>query len=794
MLETELIGKTVNCLLCRGSILYFHEAEKEKFCRHLQFEHSVMYDFDFLLAACKMTDTEKTALVSVFNMKTQETNPPPPTLSSAKTMKEGPKPKQSISKDVKPRPSTSLFKNQIKAKFKQKIGRSGNHKSFGNNIIDVKALKATQFNCKNKKCLMKFKSLPKLVKHKQQAHSERVKVKAGTKDAVKEAVQKQRELVSELLKKKKANQPSKVAASKSPSPAKEIPPQPVKKPASSEPLSSQEGINPASTSLAAEAVKKVTLFPPKTVPVIKIENEDVDEILDVASADKEKFFLGKGSDNGGATQPPETSTQKAFLKNRPKPTQEKESTVREKETVEVPPEPATKVPPEPKTPEPPVPELVAGCSDCVELANSSSKLNRHKRYVHGFKNESPKTHTKKKRESLREAAARETDKAASKETSQTEELNSTPPSDPTSPSDPPLLRSCLKRSSSQPRRLSVSFSDEVSFLDPVIKDAEQSEVSQKKGRGRPRKIVKPSEESPGLKEPIHSSKRSAEEEVDNAISKKPRTEPEEEEEVLRPNPCFETPEIQIDEIISANSLNNKQQALVRDPLSPESTKSPDIVIEDTRTEDVSKSSASVEAGRSGSGVPNLFILRQCENCPDMFGSPEQMAAHSCLTVQDGIQPVLDLPPVQEAQEVLEVKEVQEAQKVLEEQVNTSTPKVRKAKEKNNIVANVLKEDIVAQKPKEINSSINEEAVIIVETEAVSLTETAPNIVAPRFVLDDQPVMVIQNPVDMVKLPYDSFLETVLVEDAGAQNKVVQEDLNLSEAPETIQAGLNISKK
>ena len=120
--------------------------------------------------------------------------------------------------------------------------------------------------------------------------------------------------------------------------------------------------------------------------------------------------------------------------------------------------------------------------------------------------------------------------------------------------------------------------------------------------------------------------------------------------------------------------------------------------------------------------------------------------------------------------------------------------MRKAKEKNNIVANVLKEDIVAQKPKEINSSINEEAVIIVETEAVPLTETAPNIVAPRFVLDDQPVMVIQNPVDMVKLPYDSFLETVLVEDAGAQNKVVQEDLNLSEAPETIEAGLNISKK
>ena len=75
MLETELIGKTVNCILCRGSILYFNETEFQKFCRHLQFEHSVMYDFDFMLAACKMTDSEKSALSSVFNKKSPDPSP-----------------------------------------------------------------------------------------------------------------------------------------------------------------------------------------------------------------------------------------------------------------------------------------------------------------------------------------------------------------------------------------------------------------------------------------------------------------------------------------------------------------------------------------------------------------------------------------------------------------------------------------------------------------------------------------------------------------------------------------------
>ena len=36
----ELIGKTVSCILCRGSTLYFDETGFQKFYRHLQFEHS----------------------------------------------------------------------------------------------------------------------------------------------------------------------------------------------------------------------------------------------------------------------------------------------------------------------------------------------------------------------------------------------------------------------------------------------------------------------------------------------------------------------------------------------------------------------------------------------------------------------------------------------------------------------------------------------------------------------------------------------------------------------------------
>ena len=65
----DLVGKSICCILCRGSILYFDETGITKFGRHMQFEHGAMHDLDFMMAACKMNDSEKKALVEVFNKK-----------------------------------------------------------------------------------------------------------------------------------------------------------------------------------------------------------------------------------------------------------------------------------------------------------------------------------------------------------------------------------------------------------------------------------------------------------------------------------------------------------------------------------------------------------------------------------------------------------------------------------------------------------------------------------------------------------------------------------------------------
>merc|ERR1712129_37221 len=67
----DLVGKSICCILCRGSILYFDETGITKFGRHMQFEHGAMHDFDFMMAACKMNDSEKKALVEVFNKKNE---------------------------------------------------------------------------------------------------------------------------------------------------------------------------------------------------------------------------------------------------------------------------------------------------------------------------------------------------------------------------------------------------------------------------------------------------------------------------------------------------------------------------------------------------------------------------------------------------------------------------------------------------------------------------------------------------------------------------------------------------
>merc|ERR1712096_56442 len=67
----DLVGKSICCILCRGSILYFDETGATKFGRHMQFEHGAMHDLDFMMAACKMNDSEKKALVDVFNKQVE---------------------------------------------------------------------------------------------------------------------------------------------------------------------------------------------------------------------------------------------------------------------------------------------------------------------------------------------------------------------------------------------------------------------------------------------------------------------------------------------------------------------------------------------------------------------------------------------------------------------------------------------------------------------------------------------------------------------------------------------------
>ena len=779
MLETELIGKTVNCILCRGSILYFNEAEKDKFSRHLQFEHSVMYDFDFMLAACKMTHTEKTALVSVFNKKAQEETP---SSSKDKSVKEASSVRSH--KDVTKHIS---FKNQIRAKFRQKLGRNGRQTSFGNNILDVKVLKAKQFDCK--KCTMKFKSLPKLVKHKQKVHAESVTVKSGTKSAVKEAVKKQREVVSELLKKKNKREPSAEAVYNPPAPTEAAatkedtpkpPPsssEPTQSTASSEPPKNHEVTGPATAGLEGEAVKTVVMFPPKLIPEIKIENDDAVEIGVVVSADKsqkEDFFSGMGlkTNTDSATNSAKMSKQKIPLDNSSQSAKEKEATANEKESDSVTPETASKAPPEEaKTPENPALKLFPDCATCAELENSSSKLNRHQRYVHGevFKTDSPKILTKRKKESLREAAAREKKEDAAKEAIPTEDLNTTPASEkekgPMPPSDDTPLRSCLKRSSSLPRRLSVSFKDMVNVAS-ISEDKEQAEVSPKRGRGRPRKIVKLSDTS---KEnvPEVQSKRPAEEEIIKEPSKKARFE-HENEGALRPKPCFEIPEIKIEEIVSVERKMHDQNKPEPPP---------------------------AEVIKPSSSVPNLFILRQCENCPEMFSSPEQLQSHSCVTLMDDIQPV-------STQEVIEVTKTPEQSKVPTQEVievpqtpakesskTQPPPKPSQVSEKKSIETDILIGDDETSKESGGSKTVLEEEVVTVEA-----SEPAPRIVAPRFVLDNQQVMVLnnQNLSNMVKLPYDSFLETVLAEDSKSrkvqetQKELVEENLNLNAAPETIE--------
>jgi len=67
-----MFGKSICCLLCRASILFFDASGATKFARHMQFEHGAMHDLEFMLAACKMNESEKKALVEVFNKPSEK--------------------------------------------------------------------------------------------------------------------------------------------------------------------------------------------------------------------------------------------------------------------------------------------------------------------------------------------------------------------------------------------------------------------------------------------------------------------------------------------------------------------------------------------------------------------------------------------------------------------------------------------------------------------------------------------------------------------------------------------------
>ena len=776
MLETELIGKTVNCILCRGSILYFNETEYQKFCRHLQFEHSVMYDFDFMLAACKMTDSEKSALSSVFNKKSPDpspegggggagdTNAAPASASSTTTSS-----------------ASKMFKNQTRNKSKlnqrkpKRMTVSGKKQSVGNNVIDVKSFKVTKFSCQ--KCSKNFKTRTKLMKHKTRKHSSLTR------------------------------------------PKKQPVPTPKQKLAAAEAMQQQSVIGAGAAGRAADAVMKVSLFPPsasstqtpprapapsvtKTPPSvpppaskqeveIKIEKEEA-EIVDIAPKTPPK------TNNDNKTPPPPDKKQKhqflteiGLTKNGGSVSTSTSSAKTNVSSVSSTPEVSTPVT-ETSTPDPAQSE--PSCSTCVELANSASKLSRHKRYVHEDKTKSPSTSEKARRESIREAK-----KASKAESEPIADTDATPVQAAREDVPPPRvvaetpLRPCLKRSNSVPRRLSVSFNESVSFSDQTeAVEKDLTSVSPKRGRGRPKKSDKVLQLSETEVDKI------VEEAKLSPVSKKPKISEEKPTEDLNsnPSPSIVTPiSQQPSEKITQSDAVKAVTDLIRSSLNAETNPKVNVVnnlddIIQKYSDDLAKNSPVItldaeptnpvqiiesnrpkaseqlkatnkqqtkekESPKPSEGVPNIFILRQCELCPEMFTNSQQLLSHRCVAG---------------AKEVQEVAVVQELSVEKEKE---------KTKEKNNIVANVLREDKGrgGRVPNMMPTTLDEEAVIIVEPEpeVVEPIIVEPKIVAPKFVLDSQQLVTAQRS-SMVKLPYDSFLETVLVEDTQNRSVLTVEEL------------------
>ena len=66
-----MVGTSISCILCRGSILYFGVSALTKFSRHMQYEHGATHAPDFMLAACRMNTKERKAIVEVFCNQTE---------------------------------------------------------------------------------------------------------------------------------------------------------------------------------------------------------------------------------------------------------------------------------------------------------------------------------------------------------------------------------------------------------------------------------------------------------------------------------------------------------------------------------------------------------------------------------------------------------------------------------------------------------------------------------------------------------------------------------------------------
>ena len=272
-----------------------------------------MHDFDFLLAACKMNETEKVALVSVFNKKSPDGN------TNSDTAEKPSNTKDDVKNDKKSgaKARLGMLSNQKtkKAHFKTSRKRKSSifKKMVGNNIIDIKSLKVSKVTCG--KCYKTFKSRTKLFKHKAMKHlSLSVKSKKG----------KMRKKVSPL---KKASYIAATTANRA-----------VEALLVGNSSGSQEQKTTTENDGGCSAVNEV--------PLLESNKEIKDEMA---------------KDSGHITK---TGPSEAIKPEMLTPNNKTEGDSEAREALKT---------------------IEKSCRDCVELADSASKLSRHQRYVHGLK-------------------------------------------------------------------------------------------------------------------------------------------------------------------------------------------------------------------------------------------------------------------------------------------------------------------------------------------------------------------------------------------------------------------------